>query len=362
MAELETKVFSDSAILLEDSSTGASLLATVGLRDSLEYSVITRAATLSGFIDPKEGTYSIRLLNLKGQPTEMTEAVKESVVEVISESLPTILEAGLPAHLLGRLSLLIADAPSGAHLELAGTTNLVGLCHKVGEQVTVTYDIAGGNQVRRSEPLGPCLKEGCFGRCGAGCGNAPTVRAGGVLIQQFTQDCANHDACVRDLSLSAPSCQDEFSRAADDYLFGPDCNRISGFWGGEIQYTLCGTNGECDSRTFKGRKLIQFSPQLRPELFRNEGRAHRVFGRQTKKRARRGRLTGKWRTSWRIGECSLGRDMSRFTKAQNRCGKIEFVTEGRLPDILVPSGGQCVREGPGGTITRRGTLVRRKKN
>jgi hypothetical protein len=54
----------------------------------------------------------------------------------------------------------------------------------------------------------------CFGRCGGGCG----------WRHQYTKDCTNHDACVRnghsDWSLY---CSDEFFAAIDDFLFAPDC-------------------------------------------------------------------------------------------------------------------------------------------
>ena len=54
----------------------------------------------------------------------------------------------------------------------------------------------------------------CFGRCGAGCGSNT----------QFTQDCLDHDSCVRfGHDLASLWCDDEFSFTVDDALFAPNC-------------------------------------------------------------------------------------------------------------------------------------------
>lgn len=57
---------------------------------------------------------------------------------------------------------------------------------------------------------------GCFGRCGAGCGDNGEG--------SYTYDCLDHDSCVRfGHSLTSFWCNDEFLAAADDYLFAPNC-------------------------------------------------------------------------------------------------------------------------------------------
>ena len=56
----------------------------------------------------------------------------------------------------------------------------------------------------------------CYGNCGAGCPSGN---------QQLTQDCHNHDQCVRNgHSLASFWCGDELSFAADDELFAPTCS------------------------------------------------------------------------------------------------------------------------------------------
>lgn len=54
----------------------------------------------------------------------------------------------------------------------------------------------------------------CFGRCGSGCGSST----------QFTWDCLDHDDCVRTGHDTASFwCDDEFTSAADDWTFAPNC-------------------------------------------------------------------------------------------------------------------------------------------
>jgi len=56
----------------------------------------------------------------------------------------------------------------------------------------------------------------CFGRCGGGCGSD----------QDYTQDCHNHDNCVRNGHVISSSwCSDELSSASDDEMYAPNCGR-----------------------------------------------------------------------------------------------------------------------------------------
>ncbi len=54
----------------------------------------------------------------------------------------------------------------------------------------------------------------CFGRCGAGCGSST----------QFTEDCNNHDECVRvGHDLASFWCDDQFAATTDDWASAPNC-------------------------------------------------------------------------------------------------------------------------------------------
>ena len=54
----------------------------------------------------------------------------------------------------------------------------------------------------------------CFGRCGADCGGG----------HAYTQDCSDHDNCVRNGHwIGSPYCDDEFSSTLDDAMYAPNC-------------------------------------------------------------------------------------------------------------------------------------------
>jgi hypothetical protein len=54
----------------------------------------------------------------------------------------------------------------------------------------------------------------CYGRCGSDCG-------GGHV---YSQDCLNHDGCVRNgHSMASFWCDDEFASTTDDFSFAPNC-------------------------------------------------------------------------------------------------------------------------------------------
>ena len=64
----------------------------------------------------------------------------------------------------------------------------------------------------------PKVKGNCFGRCGPDCGTR------GV----YTEDCLNHDGCVRNgHTIASPYCDGEFISCIDDELFGSDCYKTS---------------------------------------------------------------------------------------------------------------------------------------
>jgi len=99
----------------------------------------------------------------------------------------------------------------------------------------------------------------CFGRCGGDCGSS----------SQFTQACLDHDLCVtfghwtyNPLS----SCDDEFTEAAVDYLYQPDC-------GGEFQidYNWAGPGhqGPCKPAWHKSNEGCDVGCQfVDPDCFR----------------------------------------------------------------------------------------------
>jgi hypothetical protein len=56
----------------------------------------------------------------------------------------------------------------------------------------------------------------CFGRCGRGCTGTPRGR-------KYTRDCFNHDSCVKNLGLTAESCDIMFTFCADDAINARRC-------------------------------------------------------------------------------------------------------------------------------------------
>ena len=54
----------------------------------------------------------------------------------------------------------------------------------------------------------------CYGRCGSDCGSGHV----------YSQDCLNHDGCVRNgHSIASFWCDDEFTASTDDFSFAPNC-------------------------------------------------------------------------------------------------------------------------------------------
>lgn len=115
---------------------------------------------------------------------------------------------------------------------------IISLCNSIGDPLTATYDIGRRGWFTETEEVGPCHSDDsddCIGRCGAGCGIPPHP-----LFKAFTLDCFIHDLCARKLKelgyakfwMYVPfgPCGDEWLLAMDDFLFGPNCNEISGNW------------------------------------------------------------------------------------------------------------------------------------
>lgn len=80
--------------------------------------------------------------------------------------------------------------------------------------------------------------DNCVGRCGKGC-------PGGIFFEcedlfRYTQDCFNHDVCVKTFSIGAPQCMYIFNDTAEDCWAAPDC-------GGP--YHIDPYLGSCDGKT-----------------------------------------------------------------------------------------------------------------
>ena len=97
-------------------------------------------------------------------------------------------------------------------------------CKQINKVVLVQWD-EDEKQYNKLQTVGPCGKEGCFGRCGNGCGAPPPGQ-----IQRFTQECIDHDGCTRHSGKIFGPCLDEWKKAALGFNFAPDCEVMSAEW------------------------------------------------------------------------------------------------------------------------------------
>lgn len=100
--------------------------------------------------------------------------------------------------------------------DICGAMNLM---HSGGYPVWGTW--------RYFEELGtvgpyPWNQGDCLGRCGVGC---PGDGQPDNSIYVFSQDCFNHDACVRDQGTYDVDCDLIFFDAIGDFLYGPSCQK-----------------------------------------------------------------------------------------------------------------------------------------
>ncbi len=111
---------------------------------------------------------------------------------------------------LARLTREQAQAKRGRHDTRAGW---VSLCGHIGKEV-----VASGDGLASSRELigPPPYTEDCFGRCGWGCDWR-------WLKNRYTQDCADHDACSRDLGWTSRQCLGSLAGTFDDAFFAPNC-------------------------------------------------------------------------------------------------------------------------------------------
>lgn len=112
------------------------------------------------------------------------------------------------------------------------TASIESICHRINKTYKggyffglMTLCTEWKAPIRLVGPY-PFNPNGCFGRCGMGCVGDGVNGAAQNTINIFTRDCFNHDACVRDSSLTNPCCADLFLLAADDFLKGPSCTPV----------------------------------------------------------------------------------------------------------------------------------------
>lgn len=134
-------------------------------------------------------------------------------------------EFSMPEYTLLRLLEYWARSPEGFTYKkrstvAPGSTSAKNInegitCIRKNTYINAEYDNAAGESI--SERV---LVNGdrCLGRCGSGCGSWFS------LASAWTKDCLDHDQCGRQLGGSTnpfdSNCGDEYSDAADDYLFG----------------------------------------------------------------------------------------------------------------------------------------------
>ena len=182
-----------------------------------------------GTEDHVGGLLSLRLVDAAGLP----HAIEGLDLELLARAYhalvqhPEILDLAAADSLLRYLNW-IAEAPLGTTIDVQvalPAALATSLCKKVGKNVTAYWDHITGSSSKAYRL--DCAQGDCMGRCGQGCGDG---FGPAYAVQQFTQDCLNHDGCVDALGYLSPSCQDEFLATADDAAVAKDCNAIAGVW------------------------------------------------------------------------------------------------------------------------------------
>lgn len=161
----------------------------------------------------------------------LTKQEKETLL-ILGEEISTYLfqegnsdDFSMPEYTLLRLLEYWARSPEGfEHTKRISETsgNRSGkninegiTCIRKNTFITAEYDNASGTSINESVQVN---SNDCLGRCGSGCGSFFS------LASAWTKDCLDHDQCGRQLGGSTNpfdnNCGDEYSDAADDYLFG----------------------------------------------------------------------------------------------------------------------------------------------
>jgi hypothetical protein len=179
---------------------------------------------------------------------------------------------GRHVEALGSLLNFIATAPLEQSLDI-DTTDAAGrgatytsTCDEINTEQTASFTVSGQTQTS-TNTVGPmCYTAPAFGRCGMAGG--PDAAIG--LVQRFTEECFNHDACcaatqariitlhgkqVNVCGFSGTDCLSQFKSAAPGFFFAPSCGTTEGNYTDAFNYYFYLTGGLDDgpAETFKGQ-------------------------------------------------------------------------------------------------------------
>lgn len=225
---------------------------------AVEMEVVLNGMTLTATMDPAGAADMDAFANDNGEATQMTSADRDALRALLKALYGELDQRRSPeenyllrfvdlwSNFSGRLNLerLVLAQAGRSYTSLCGYVNhywksthdgpwLVGCNGDRWDDDTTYYGYLSahadgpcndgtyfwtGSYWRCYEPDHSSTVEyaygGCFGQCGAGCGSP-----------DYTVDCADHDSCVRfGHSISAVSCDDEFSATIDDFAAAPVCN------------------------------------------------------------------------------------------------------------------------------------------
>lgn len=187
-----------------------------GNRYELFYDNLNQKAEIKGF--GKKGEKLILDQNLKSDLTQIFRTSQLTAPQIMSfqSDLDSVTNKTflrffefLSTYPIGTPIHQIIQKDDGA-ISVLGWENL---CSSMGRQKKAIWDVTGvGTKTKYYKVGGHGF---CAGRCGAGC---PMFGDG-----QYTQDCLNHDACADVEGQQLGACSNEWTAAADDFWFSPDC-------------------------------------------------------------------------------------------------------------------------------------------
>jgi hypothetical protein len=187
-------------------------------------------------VDDATGAVSLRAVGPGGAPVPLGEADLRAARALGAALSPLPHRVG--DALQGTLALL-AEVPPGTVLDVAAPgggaaeaadAGIRSLCR--APRAVGSYTL-GSRRTSRTVAVGPCYDAGneCLGRCGRGCrGTEVAGFSNPDTVQRFTQDCLDHDLCVRRTGDNLGECTDELLDAVDDFLGAPDCGSLDGGW------------------------------------------------------------------------------------------------------------------------------------
>ncbi len=177
--------------------------------DGAEQSVTLSARRADGRAPVLTDRHVADLRRLVEAPGEALAADEREALAALASRLAEV-PAGTDLVALSELLEARAHGKRGPHATRAGW---VSLCAQLGKSVSTH----GTGLAASSSIIGPPPhSEDCFGRCGWGCDWR-------WLKNRYTQDCADHDACSRDLGWTSRECLSSLAGTFDDALFAPNC-------------------------------------------------------------------------------------------------------------------------------------------